>query len=39
MTAGQFFESLREPGLWVDAAQLAVFYERGDHCPVVAAFV
>ena len=39
LAAGQFFERLRLPSMWIDAAELAVFDERGDHRPVVAALV
>ena len=39
MAVGQFFERLRQPSMRIDAAELAVFDERGDHRPVVAAFV
>ncbi len=39
MTAGQLGEGLGQPGVWVHARDLAVLNERGDHRPVVAAFV
>lgn len=39
MTMGEFGERLGEPGMRVDADHLAVLDERGDHRPVVAAFV
>ena len=39
MTAGQLGEGLGQPGVWGHARDLAVLDERGDHRPVVAAFV
>ena len=39
MAVGQFFERLGQPGMRIDAAQLAVFDERGDYRPVIATFV
>ena len=39
MTGGQFFERLRQPGVRIDAAELAVFDERGDHSTIAIAFV
>ena len=39
VTVGQFGERLGQPCVWVDAGELAVLDECGDHRPVVAAFV
>jgi hypothetical protein len=39
MTVGQLGECIGQPGVRVDAGELAVLDERGDHRPVVAAFV
>ncbi|KFG89873.1 hypothetical protein BV98_002378 [Sphingobium herbicidovorans NBRC 16415] len=39
MAVGERSEGLGQPVVWVDPAQLAVFDERGDDRPVVAAFV
>jgi hypothetical protein len=39
VTGGPLAESFGQPGVRVDAGQLAVLDERGDHRPVVAAFV
>ena len=39
VTIGEVCERYSQPGLRVDAGELAVLDERGDHCPVVAAFI
>lgn len=39
MAVGERGEGLGQPFVGIDAAQLAVFDERGDDRPVVAAFV
>ena len=39
MTIGEPGERLGQPALRVDAGELAVLDERGDHRPVVTAFV
>jgi hypothetical protein len=39
VTVGELGERFGQPGVRVDAGDLAVFDERGDHGPVVAAFV
>ena len=39
VTGGELGESFGQPGVRIDAVELAVFDERGDHRPVVAAFV
>ena len=39
MTRSQFGEGFGQPSVRIDAGDLAVFNERGDHCPVVAAFI
>lgn len=39
MTVGQPGQCIGQPDVRFDAGELAVFDERGDHRPVVAAFV
>lgn len=39
VTIGEACERRGQPGVRVDAGQLAVLDQRGDHCPVVAALV
>ena len=39
MAVGKAGQRLGQPGVRVDAGELAVLDERGDNCPVVAAFV
>lgn len=39
MARGQIAERFGQPSVWVDTRDLAVFDERGDDRPVVAAFI
>jgi hypothetical protein len=39
MAVGEAGEGFGQPRVRVDAAEFAIFDERGDHRPVVAAFV
>ena len=39
MTVGELGERVGQPSVRIDAGYLAVFDERGDHRPVVAALV
>ena len=39
MTVGQAGEGFGQPGVWIDAGELAVLDERCDDRPVVATFV
>ena len=39
MTIGKAGEGFGQPRVRIDAAEFAIFDQRGDHRPVVAAFV